>query len=275
MDESLELLETVAQKMDQFKHEGERYGELAYVATAMVPRTGVPLLVALQHRNAMLDLPEMPSWFLGIGQLIEYIEVCQSGFHANTSLRPIAFLIERAHRDFWAAIELALSGLHGSTFDTMRDVMEIQYLLTDFHYNPSHVALWLQARTRDEKDFFQPVKLRNREAVRQGLRDHTQLQTNEDYKNHSQALHVNADPTGTAMKGVHPFDEGGSRLPFWEIFFHGAGIISVLMLYVDQFDKEVGARARACDLDRFFVAWEAIKVKIDEVRKKAASGSST
>lgn len=211
----------------------------------------------------------MPRWFRAIVELLSALGLYYLGFRKSEQLSNIAFLIERAIRDFRAVIELSLSGLRGAAFDTVRDVLEIEYLLNDFYHEPSHVAEWLSADTRKLKQKFQSIQLRNREAERLGLKVED-LPANADYKVHSETLHVNTSQVQGAMKGVEEFHESLSLFPMYELFFHGDGILHVLKRYKHQLDEETLKIMDDVSLDAFFTVTNEILEDITRIQESLA-----
>jgi hypothetical protein len=208
----------------------------------------------------------MGRWFRAVDDLLAALGLYYIGFQRSVELKAIAFLVERTIRDFQAVAELSLGGLRAAAFDSVRDTMEIEYLLNDFFHEPTHIHEWLNAETREHRDKFQPIKLRRREASRQGVKVE-ELQANTDYKTHSESLHVNVHYPLTTMKGVHEFDQSLSLFPMYELFFHGAGVLRVLMNYDVHLDEETLAAMGNLSLDRFFMVWGEMKGELDRIRE--------
>jgi hypothetical protein len=125
----------------------------------------------------------------GCDDLIDHLGRLEQTYKRNKRLAPVAFLIERAHGDFVTAIEAILSGFHVVVQDAMRDVMEIEFLLRDFAYEPHRMAEWLEGTDQHRWNRFRPAVLRQRYAARIGIKPED-LPEARDYKAHSLFLHV-------------------------------------------------------------------------------------
>ena len=118
--------------------------------------------------------------------MLGYLNDLRRTYSDDDQLAGIAWLLDRTKADFITALDAALAGLNGVAFDAMRDVMEIEYLLRDFRYDPSAIARWLSDKHRRD---FMPVKLRERHARKLGVAV-KDLPDSQDYKIHSEGLHV-------------------------------------------------------------------------------------
>lgn len=221
----------------QFERAGTDYAKSMFAASVMFPHAGSVIWTAQQHRLKMIQLPQLVRLTRGIENLFALLIGFHQAFVDSNDLTPIAFLVERLLCDYQATYELSLSGLFGSAVDTLRDTMEIEHLLNDFAHEPSHIQEWLTASTRRERKQFDPVKLREREADRQKRCSQEDLQTSADYKMHSESLHISRIPAFARLKGVHEFDETFSLFPIYEIYFHGASTIKVLLQFGPRFDE--------------------------------------
>lgn len=267
-DPEEQLKSQLKTNMKEFMSSGESYGRSLFAASMVASGVGSIAWTAQRHRETMINLPQMVRWFRAIEELLAALGLYYLGFRRHETLADISFLIERAMRDVQAVVESALCGLRASAFDTLRDTMEIEYLLNDFFHEPSHVNKWRTAETRKEKDEFTPVNLRKREAQRQGVKVED-LQTNVDYRIHSQSLHVNSEYRHTAMRGVHEFDETLSLFPMYDLFFHGAGLLKTLMQYDEQLDEETRKLLGTLSLNTFVTVWDEVRQEMDCMRASA------
>lgn len=100
----------------------------------------------------------------------------------------------------------------------MRDVMEIEFLLREFYFEPAHIADWLQCSDKERNDRFRPAVLRQRHAARVGKRLQD-MGEGADYRGHSMFLHVSphANPFGGPglVADRSPFSADSC---FWELF---------------------------------------------------------
>ena len=161
----------------------------------------------------------------GLEDLIVHLPEVAAVYERNRKLRHIAFLINRVHGDFVTAVEATLSGYHLVTFDAMRDVMEIEFLLRDFFFHPEHIDEWLTATDQRRLAKFRPAVLRQRHAARFGKQPQD-LSESYDYSGHSKFLHVSpySNPFGNVGLNVGDIafaaDSG-----FWEMYEHGRRVL--------------------------------------------------
>jgi hypothetical protein len=69
------------------------------------------------------------------------------------------------------ALDLILSGFYQAATPHVRDVMEINFLLTDFCNDRKRIKRWRESDERDRKKFFQPVHVRSRIDDADGFRE--------------------------------------------------------------------------------------------------------
>jgi len=225
--------EQLEKKSHELKREHDEYLRLLRAVSLFHPQIAGMLGRARQNRIDHLSQMKSKDRLAGLEELIKYLYKCQSAMEGNDSLNRIAFLVNRAIHDYAIAIEESLSGMRSVANDSMRDVMEIQYLLNDFRHESDHIELWLNARTRKERQPFEPGALRQREATRQGLNDPTKLPTASDYKGHSQAPHVNPMRSAITQKGILPPNRL-SDIAYWEMYFHGTDLVEALLFLLEE-----------------------------------------
>ena len=181
------------------------------------PRLAAQLRLAHSNREERLRRYQRGARLKGYEELIEHLVQLEVLYKRNRKLRPIAFLIERARGDFETALEAALSGYHAVAHDAMRDVMEIEFLLREFRYEPHHINQWLKCGPKERNDRFRPALLRQRHAKRIGKAPEDVGEA-ADYKAHSTYLHVSPyrNPFGGPglIQGNAPFADDSC---FWEI----------------------------------------------------------
>jgi hypothetical protein len=198
----------------------------------------------------------------GFDELLNYLTSVELMFRANTRLKDIAFLIVRAQGDFETALETTLSGLHAVVFDSMRDIMEIEFLLRDFVDDASHINEWLTLSDRKRREKFDPAVLRKRFAERQGSRPEDMIEA-QDYKAHSRYLHVTpyTNPFGSPgfVDDSHPGMLGAC---FWEILEHGQRLIFVIYRLLNNVEtSEALSEENGPNLPLFHDAWERSKIR--------------
>ncbi len=167
----------------------------------------------------------------GLEELLLYLEAIGAAYRNHDELRKLAFLVSRAVADFETALEATLSGYQGVAADSMRDVMEIEYLVLDFATTPGNASEWLTCSRRVRLGKFAPAKIRARLIVA-GLPPFGDPEWEAiDYRAHSESLHVTPRALPIAVRGIEP--EPGSLLAdagFIEIFEHGWRLIRALEL---------------------------------------------
>jgi hypothetical protein len=125
----------------------------------------------------------------GLEALSLHLTKLENTFQSHPDLNNIAFLINRVKGDYEKALEAALSGLHSVASDSMRGVMEIEFLLRDFLHEPKHINEWLTSNEKERYKKFKPAALRERHAQRLGNKPQDMSEA-VDYKGHSMFLHV-------------------------------------------------------------------------------------
>jgi hypothetical protein len=161
----------------------------------------------------------------GYEELIFHLGEVVEVYRRNRRLQPIAFLIDRAQADFVTALEATLSGFHTVAHDAMRDVMEIEFLLRDFFFEPDHIHEWITASQKLRNDNFRPSVLRQRHAARLGMKPED-LTEAVDYRGHSMFLHVSPYQYPFGGPGITDHDIAFSAdSGFWEIFEHGRRLV--------------------------------------------------
>ena len=189
------------------------------------PKTAAHLSRAQSNREERLSRYLGGARLSGYEELIQHLEELEAVFQRNRKLRGISFLIRRARGDFQTALEAALSGFHSVAHDAMRDVMEIEFLLREFYYEPEHIDQWLSCSARERNNKFRPALLRQRHAQRLGTSSQNVGEA-ADYRGHSMFLHVSPIQNPFGAPGLSeselPFAEDSC---FWEIFEHGRRLL--------------------------------------------------
>ena len=142
----------------------------------------------------------------GVEELLSYLHEAEKNFSENSHLKLISRLVKRLGGDFETGIEAFLAGFHSVLFDTMRDVMEIEFLLRDFLIWPTHLDEWFNCNDEVRYNRFRPAVLRQRYAnfVKERPQD---LQEATDYKAHSQFLHVTPYVNPSGQIGISDSDD--------------------------------------------------------------------
>lgn len=194
-------------------------------------RPNLAEIASLGHRNRTerIRYENIDIYFDAIEAFLFQLDESRVLFTKLKDFSQLYFLLDRARGDLEIAVEALLSGLHTAVGDVMRDVMEITYLLRDFFYNPAHIEKWLHGSDKERRDFFSPVKLREREAKRLNIKADDLADTG-DYKAHSLELHVNPfKPLIAAHRGVDRTNDALEfRKTLWEILFHTDTLLIVI-----------------------------------------------
>jgi hypothetical protein len=163
----------------------------------------------------------------GADELLRHLHLIEASLRKHDS--DLGFLVARAIGDFEIAVEAAVSGMLCVAHDSMRDVMELEFLLREFTAEANQLDRWLHADQATLKTEFSPNRMRQREANRLGIpvRD---LAGHADYKGHSLALHVTPSRSPLTRKGLVEDSDllFGSDMAFWELFFHARRFVFAL-----------------------------------------------
>lgn len=184
-------------------------------------------VLAKAHRNRTQRLARYISGvrLRGLEELLVFLKTVELSFQRQMRIKRLATLVARARADFETAIEANLAGFHGVVSDSMRDVMEIEFLFREFRFEPDAIDEWLSADQKTLYNKFRPFVLRQRHAARLGRQPQDVAEAT-DYKAHSMALHVAPGSVPLASKGFNqgqlPFEEDSG---FWEIFEHARRLI--------------------------------------------------
>ena len=210
-----------AQLLSLVKQEFPRLGD--FLTTAAENRT----INLATHMGDAVNKRFPGSYLRGLAELFEYLDVVFAAFQREPLLTSIAFLISRARSDFEVAFEAILSGLNSVVLDSMRDVMEVEYLLREFSHDLSLIAVWLNSDSSARTSKFSPARLRQRQAKRLGKAPRNVLEKFE-YKIHSESLHVvpPSELNDHASKGFSKAPRiEGLEFGFWEIFEHAYRLV--------------------------------------------------
>jgi len=202
------------------------------------PRVAAALRRAQENREGSLKRWQDDRRIQGLDHLLAYLEAASRFVATYPRLSKIAFLVQRALDDFEVALEATASGTNSVVFDAMRDVLEIEYLLSDFAAKPENIERWLAADDRLRSKEFTPASLRQRKAARLGVKS-ADLPTAKDYKGHSQLLHVSPHLHPFALNGIMS-NRNGIQLAscFWDMYLHGAHLAAGLLELIAQVTGE-------------------------------------
>ncbi|WP_148273325.1 hypothetical protein [Stigmatella aurantiaca] len=164
----------------------------------------------------------------GFEELLGRLASYEATYRGDTRLAKAALLIARTTAYFAVGLEASLSGIHSVVHDSMRGVMEIEFLLRDFAASPSHVEEWLTWSEKMRRDKFDPRVLRQRHADRLGKKAQD-LSEAVDYKAHSQMLHVTPRLHPLGSFGIADDASGsdllGDAACFWEMYEHARRVL--------------------------------------------------
>ncbi|HEX2918339.1 MAG TPA: hypothetical protein VHN81_07445 [Edaphobacter sp.] len=207
------------------------YESLLPRVTASTPLVAEALVGAAARRAKRLAVLAGGMRLRGLEELLGFLDAAKTAYASDAVLESIAFLIDRVRADFVTAIEASLSGYQAVAADTMRDVMEIEALLTYFAAYPEDVSEWLTSDSGARRKKFAPVKVREKleKAGISPWADDFYAPT--DYKAHSEELHVNPSRSLLRERGLD--DDGFFLIPdigFMEMFEHGQRIVTAIEL---------------------------------------------
>jgi hypothetical protein len=208
------------------------YDEVLTLLPEVMPRVGEVLQRAHDHRSERVRTLFIHKRLHGLENLFWYLEASRDEMAAHPTMHRVAFLIERVRANYEMGIEAALSEMRDLVFNAMRDVMEIEYLLTDFTHNPEHIDEWLGMPFSKPMRKFSAAQLRERQAKRLGIKS-DDLPTKRDYDGHSKFLHANPFRNPMGPKGVikpprTPPEIFLTDSGFWDMYQHGFGMIAVI-----------------------------------------------
>lgn len=157
----------------------------------------------------------------GLEELLRYLAERETQFHGlGPAFLAAEILVQRGRQDYEIATECVTSGVYLVVLDTMRDVMEIEFLLRDFCNHMGHAEIWPNADDRTRLQRFRPILLRQRYAASIGQKVED-LSEHIDYKAHSRTLHVNPESVWGLPRGLisqhHPIVR---EFCFAELFEH-------------------------------------------------------
>lgn len=194
------------------------------------PRLTAVLQKAEHNRKNRLDMLKSGARLRGLEELLRELEVSESIFRETSQLRPAATLLRRAIGYYQIGVEASLSGLHSVVLDSMRSVMEIEFLLRDFAADANLLTEWLGATERERYKRFRPAVLRQRHAKRLGSKPEDMCEA-VDYKAHSETLHVGPRPHPIAGVGIAGEVGFLSDACFWEMYEHGRRLLWSIELF--------------------------------------------
>jgi hypothetical protein len=248
------------------------YDELLEQVLQTAPHVAAALTRA--HRNRTRELDRYlnadalrthfaGTYVAGLDEIFSVLDAIIDAYQRSVVLKDIRFLIMRIRADFESAIDAALSGFNGVVLDTMRDVMEVEYLLEDFLRDAQHIREWFNADRATLLGKFSPAALRRRQAAAADIAPE-KLPDAFEYRLHSEGLHVLPsfmlnDLAGKGFTAA-PFPRA-VEFAFAEMFEHGRRVI--LAAY-DLGARVEGTRWAAPDvrigMPEAAKAWERTKV---------------
>jgi hypothetical protein len=217
-----------ASRPSKRRHDGRAYKTLLKALEPSHPRMVSLLKMADDNRRERLAHWKDGVRLRGYEELVTHLDAMTDVYRKHTQLAPVSFLVSRTRSDFVTALEATLSGFHTVAHDAMRDVMEIEFLLRDFFFEPAHIAEWLMMDEKERYAKFRPAVVRQRFAKRIG-RQPQDLSEAADYRGHSMFLHVNPLQNPFGGPGITQGDIAFSAdSGFWEIFEHARRLLFAL-----------------------------------------------
>jgi hypothetical protein len=237
----------------------KKYEELIQELEGNCPQLAKSLRQSHENRTLRLGFFVSDVRLRGLEELTAYLSLMASAYEGIPELKSIAFLIHRAQSDFVTALEATLTGLHTVAYDSMRDVMEIEFLLREFINQPLSISEWLTYDEKQRLKKFKPAALRERHAQRLGKRVE-ELPEASDYKGHSMFLHVSPQRNPFADPGIdkeNSFVKADSC--FWEIFNHAQRILYISYQLISHYSSEMATKL---DLDANFEKFKEAHIKL-------------
>lgn len=207
----------------------QSYGELLSSLDDRLPDLHRILKVAQEGRTQRLSQYVKGVRLEGADELLRHLHLIERSLLDHGHENDMGFLVGRVTADFEIAIEAALTGIICVSYDAMRDVMEVEFLLCNFTAEPDQLDRWLHADQDTLKTEFSQNRLRQLKANRLGI-DIRDLPEHTDYKGHSIALHVTPFRSPLTQKGFAEDSKllFGADIAFWEIFHHARSFIFAL-----------------------------------------------
>ncbi len=242
----------------------ERYGHLVSGLEADSPALSDVLHLAHENRYKRLEHYAHGATLRGISEFLEYLHQMERDFSNEPRLSKVSDLVERARGDFEIGIEAFLAGFHSVLYDTMRDTMEIEFLLRDFLIWPEHVDEWLHCNDQERLNRFRPAVLRQRYANYTKTRPQD-LEESLDYKAHSQFLHVTPLESPLSQIGISSTDDPGIMgACLWEYMAHARRIIILLQRLMHSIPVDIDLTPDMIPkLPQFEDAWERCRVRFE------------
>ncbi len=75
----------------------------------------------------------------GLEEVYCVLDAIREAYERCKAPKDIAFLVKRVRGDVESAVDAGLAGFNGVVLDTMRDVMEVEYLLMDFLHDNQQI----------------------------------------------------------------------------------------------------------------------------------------
>lgn len=107
----------------------------------------------------------------------------------------IQFLGIRLFNSTACALDLIFSGFYQASIPHTRDVIEVNFLLTDFYNNPTLVKRWRESNTTERKKVFRPLHVRKRIDDADGYTQQRRKKAYDTLSNYG----VHATPEGRAL----------------------------------------------------------------------------
>jgi len=195
----------------------------------------------------------------GIDEAIGYLREAESTYVNNSG---VSLLVSRAIAQLETGIFAFLTGFHAVMFDSMRCVMEVEFLLRDFLLWPRHQDEWLNLESKMRRKKFSPVKLRDRYKKWLGP-DEVDMEEAKDYALHSEFLHVSPieNPSGIGVSSDSNICD--LRICLAEITRHTGRIIVLIHRHTHEIPLNVKlTRESAPELPLFEDAWSRAELGV-------------
>ena len=215
--------------------------DFSYTAGLKAAEHDLPVLVDLLSRteaNRVVRFKALSGTarqLRALEEILTYTKELEIYFRSQEQVSQVAFLLHRVHGDFATSIEALLSGFHKTVLDSMRDVMEIEFLFRDFTLHHAHIGEWLTASEKLRRNKFQAGSLRQRYAASMGQAP-ADMREATDYRGHSMLLHVL--PYENPIVSATPSearDAIGSLVCLYDIVEHAHRLFAAVSGFCDSF----------------------------------------
>jgi hypothetical protein len=202
--------------------------------------------------------------FQGFDELFAFFNLSIDRFASIAEIKPLTVLIDRLRQDFETGLMSFLCGMDQATFDAMRDVMEIGYLLRDFTMDHSHVAEWFSLDDLARLKRYTPNTLRQRYATSRRVAV-VDLPDSKEYRAHSSMLHVSPSQDWLIQRGVSRSQHAqfGASFALADLMHHARDTVFLLNAFPSEFSADLQPLDEAVIVPKLREAFEHTMKRYD------------